>query len=159
MGSLASHWTGRFTRVAHDAQSFIAVENLSALHRGFEPKFILAQVLYAGIVLLFGLLLGGPGFVFFAGGLIVAVAYGLAMNVQGFLSVRALGHRNAATGTLTLSTAYAFRHMAYRLAAGALACLLIGLALAHLALLGGTLFLASTAGGYLRKARNERVQR
>jgi hypothetical protein len=65
---LASHWTGRFTRVAHDAQSFIAVENLSALHRGFEPKFILAQVLYAGIAFLFGLLLGGPGFVFFAGG-------------------------------------------------------------------------------------------
>jgi hypothetical protein len=151
---LANHWIARSTRIANDAQNFIAVEDWSALRRGFEPKYIVAKVLFAGIVFLFALLLGGSAFVFFAGGLIVAIAYGLALNVQGLLSARAMARPNAANGALTFSTASAFRHMAHRVGGGAFACFLLGLTLAHLALLGGALFLASTARGYLRRARN-----
>jgi hypothetical protein len=155
---LANHWTARSTRAANDAQTFIAVEDWSALRRGYEPKYIVAQVLFAGIVFLFAWLLGRSAFAFFAGGLIVAMAYGLALNVQGLLSARALARANAASGVLTFSTPSAFRHMAHRVTGGALGCLLMGLALAHLALLGGALFLASTAGGYFRRARNARAQ-
>ena len=155
---IANHWIARSTRVANDAQHFIAVEDWSALRRGFEPKYIVVQVLFAAIVFLFALLVGGPAFVFFAGGLIVAMTYGLALNVQGLLSARAMAHPDAATGALTFSTASAFRHMAHRAGGGALACFLIGVAMAHLALLGGALFLASTARGYLRRARNARAQ-
>jgi hypothetical protein len=43
--------------------------------------------------------------------------------------------------------------MAHRAGGAAVASLLIGLVLAHLSLLGGALFLASTVNGYLRKAR------
>jgi len=155
---LANHWIARFTRVANDAQNFIAVDDWSALRRGFKPKYIAAQVFFACIVFLVALLLGGSAFVFFAGGLIVAIAYGLALNAQGLLSARAMASPNAANGALVFSMASAFRHMAHRVAGGAFAYFLIGLALAHLALLGGALFLASTAGGYLRRARSARAE-
>ena len=155
---LANHWIARSTRVANDAQGFIAVQDWSALRRGFEPKYMVGQVLFACIVFLFALLLSGPAFVFFAGGLTVATAYGLALNVQGLLSARALGRSDAATGTLTFSTASAFRHMAHRLCGGSLACFLAGWALAHLALLAGALFPGSASSAYWRRARNARAQ-
>lgn len=156
---LANHRIARSARVANDAQGFLGVEDWSAVRRGFEPKYILTQILFAGIVFLFALLLDGSAFVFFAGGLIAAMACGLALNVQGLLSARALAHPNAAKGALTFATASAFQHMAHRVSGAAIACLFLGLILAHLAPLGGALFLALTASGYLRRARNARERR
>jgi hypothetical protein len=149
----ANRWIARSTRAANDAQHAVAVEDWNALRRGFEPKYVVAQIMVAGIVFLLALLLGGPAFVFLAGGLIVALAFGLGLNLQGLLSARALARPNAVIGSVTFTTASAFRHMAHRAGGAALVCLLTGLVLAHLALLGGALFLASTASGYLRKAR------
>jgi hypothetical protein len=148
-----NRWVARSTRAANDAQHAVTVEDWSALRRGFEPKYVVAQILVAGIVFLVALLLGGSAFVFFAGGLIVALAFGLGLNLQGLLSARAMGRPNAVIGSVTFTTASAFRHMAHRAGGAALACLLTGLVLANLALLGGALFLASTASGHLRKAR------
>jgi hypothetical protein len=155
---LANYLIARSTRVANDAQHLIAVEDWTRLRRGFEPKSIGARVLVSGLVFVFSWLLGESAFVFFAGGLIVATAYGLGLNTQGLLSARAMAHPDTATGTLTFSTAAAFRHMAHRAVGGALACGVTGLALAHLALLGGALFLASTAASYSRRARNARAR-
>jgi hypothetical protein len=153
---LANYRIAKSTRVANDAQHFIAVEDWSRLRRGFEPKNIVARVLVTGVVFVFSWLIGESAFVFFAGGLIVATAYGLGLNTQGLLSARAMADSDTATGTLTFSTAAAFRHMGHRAAGGALACGVTGVALAHLALLGGALFLASTAASYSRRARNAR---
>ena len=150
---VANRWVARSARAANDAQHAVTVEDWSALRRGFEPKYIVFQILVAGIVFLVAILLGRSAFVFFAGGLIVALAFGLGLNVQGFLSARAMARPNEVNGTLIFPTASAFRHMAHRAGGASLACLLTGLVLAHLALLGGALFLASTASGYLRKAR------
>jgi len=155
---VANHRVIRSLRAANDAQRSIAAENWSVLRRGSEPKHIVIQIIFAGFVFLFGLILGGGAYVFFVGGLIVAIAYMLALNLQGLLSARALAQPNAATGTLTFSTASAFRHMAHRAAGGAFASFVVGLLLAHLALLGGAFFLASTAAGCLRRARNVRAQ-
>jgi hypothetical protein len=151
---LLNHWIARSTRVANDSQAFIAVEDWSALRRGFRLRSIVVRLLFTAVVFLFAMLLGGSAFVFFAGGLIVSMIFGIALNLQGLFSARALGRPNAASGKLTFTTASAFRHMAHRVGAGAFACLLMGLALAHLALLGGALFLAVIAGGYLQRARN-----
>jgi len=149
---VASRWIAQSLRAANDAQHAVTVEDWSALRRGHEPKYLVVQIVGAGIVFLVALPLGAPAFVFFAGGMIVALAFGLGLNVQGLLTARALAHPNAVDGSVTFSTASGFRHTAHRAGGAALACLLIGLVLAHLALLGGALFLASTAGGYLRKA-------
>ena len=102
---------------------------------------------------LLALMLGRAAFVFFAGGMIVASACGVGLSAQGLLTARALARPDAVNGAVTFSTASAFRHMAHRAAGAAVPCLLMGLVLAHLALLGGAFFLASTASGYLRKAR------
>jgi hypothetical protein len=151
---VASRWIAQSLRAANDAQHAVTVEDWSALRRGFEPKYVVAQILVAAIVFLVALLLGGPAFVFFAGGMIVASAFGLGLTAQGLLTARAMARPNAVSGSVTFSKASAFRHMAHRAGGAALACLLTGLVLAHLALLGGAFFLASTASGYLRKARS-----
>lgn len=84
---------------------------------------------------------------FLAGGLLVFVAYHFDLNLQGLLSARGLARPNAATGALTFSMAAAFRQNAHRTPGGVVASLLKGLVLAHLALLGGALFLAASAVG------------
>ena len=150
---IASRWMAQSLRAANDAQHAVTVEDWSALRRSLEPKYLVAQILVAGIVFLLALQLGRPAFAFLAGGIIVASAFGLGLTAQGLLTARALASPNAVNGSVTFSTASAFRHMAHRAAGAALACLLAGLVLAHLALLGGALFLASTASGNLRKAR------
>lgn len=151
---IANRWIVGSLRAANDAQHVVGVEDWSALRRGFEPKYLVAKILVAGILFALALRVGRPAFVLVAGGLIVALAFGLGLNVQGLLSARAMARPNAVNGALTFPTASAFRHMAHRAGGSALACLLLGLGLAHLALLGGALLLASAAAGYLRKAQN-----
>ena len=155
---LANHCVARATRVANDAQNSLTVEDWGPLRRGFQPRYVAAQVLIAGVVFLLAAQLGGSGYVFLAGGFIVAIVYALALNLQGLLSARALARPNATTGALTFSTASAFRHMAHRLVGGACASLIAGLVVAHLALLGGAFFLASMAIGYRRRAESVRAQ-
>ena len=156
---LANHWIARFVRAANDSQSFIAVEDWTAVRRGLQPKHVLLQILFACLVFLFGLSLGGSAFVFFVGGLIITIVNVFALNVQGLLTARAMANRSAATGALTFSVPLAFRQMAHRLTGGAVACVVAGLALAHLALLGGAFLLASAAIGCQRRARNIPAQR
>jgi len=153
----SNHWIARSAREANQSQKLVAVEDWSFLRRSSEPEYILAQFLFAGMVFSFGVFLGGPAFVFFAGGLLVAIACTLSLNVQALLSARSMADPDAAIGTLTLSNAFAFRQAAYRAGGGAIACILMGMAIAHLALLGGGLLLAATARGYLRRARNARA--
>jgi hypothetical protein len=150
---IASRWVAQSLRVANDAQRAVNVEDWSALRRSLEPKYVVAQVLVVGIVFLLALMLGRAAFVFLAGGMIVASAFGLGLSAQGLFTARALARPNTTNGSVTFSTASAFRHMAHRAGGAAVASLLIGLVLAHLSLLGGALFLASTVNGYLRKAR------
>ncbi|MEO8565059.1 MAG: hypothetical protein ABI541_01645 [Betaproteobacteria bacterium] len=150
---IASRWIAQSLRAANGAQHAVTVEDWSALRRSLEPKYAVAQILVAGIVFLLALMLGRPAFVFFAGGMIVASACGLGLSAQGLFTARAMARPNAVNGSVTFSTASAFRHMAHRAGGAAVVCLLIGLVLAHVALLGGALFLASTGNGYLRKAR------
>jgi len=156
---LANRWIARSLRAANDSQPFIAVEDWNAVRRGAEPKHVLIQILFACLVFLFGLSLGGSAFVFFVGGLIITIVNVFALNVQGLLTARAMADRSAATGALTFSVPLAFRQMAHRLTGGAVACVVAGLALAHLALLGGAFLLASAAIGCQRRARNVPAQR
>ena len=151
---LVNRWIARSLRAANDSQPFIAVEDWNAVRRGLELKHILLQILFACLVFLFGLSLGDSAFVFFVGGLIITTVNVFALNVQGLLTARAMADRSAASGALTFSVPLAFRQMAHRLIGGAIGCVLAGLALAHLALLGGAFLLASAAIGCRRRARH-----
>lgn len=149
----ANHSIARLTRAANDSQRALGVEDWSAVRRGLEPKYVAVQIAYAGIVFVLALLMGGPAYVFFAGGFIVATICSLALNVQGLMSARALADRGATKGSLTFSTASALRHMAQRAGGAALGSFLLGLAVGHLALLGGAFYLAAAAAGFVRKAK------
>jgi len=155
---LANHQIARSARIATDAQQFIAVEDWRVLRRGLEPKYVAIQILLALALFRLAFLLGQPAFVFLAGGLLVAMTCAIALNIQALLSSRTLGSPNAAKGALTLSTASACRQMASRAGGVAIGCCLMGLALAHLALLGGALVIALTTIGYLRRARRASAQ-
>jgi hypothetical protein len=155
---LANYYVVRSVRLANEAQHFVAVEDWTPFRRVSQPKYLLVQIVFVGIVFLLGLDQGGAAYVFLAGGVLVFLACHLGLNLQGLLSARGLARPAAATGALTYSTAAAFRHMADRILGAAATTLVAGLALGHLALLGGALFLASGAVGSWRRARNVRVQ-
>jgi hypothetical protein len=150
---IANHWVARIARAANDAQKLVAVEDWSVVRRGFEPKYMLAQILLAGGLFMVGFFLGRLAFTFFAGGLIVARVCAFSLNVQSVFFARSMSDPGAGTGALALSTPLALKQVSQRLGGSALACLLLGLALAHLALLGGALLLSSTAVGYSRRAQ------
>ncbi len=154
----ANHWIAGRARVANDAQTFIEVEDWAALRRGFSPLYAAARVLYAACVFAISLGLGNAAFAFLFGGLVVATANALALNAQGLLNARVMARADAATGRLRFSTASAIRHNANRVTGAAIACLVIGLVLAQLALLGGAFFLAAMAIGHLRRANRTRAQ-
>jgi hypothetical protein len=156
---VANHWVARIARAANDAQKLVVVEDWSAVRRGFEPKYMLVQILVASSVFMFGFFLGRLAFTFLAGGLIVARMCALSLNVQSVFLARSMADPGAGKGAVILSTPLALRQVSQRLGGSALSCLLAGLALAHLALLGGALLLASHAAAYSRRAqRHARAQ-
>lgn len=106
-----NHWLVRLTRAANDAQHFISLQDWSALRRSQEPRYVVGQVLVAGFLFLSAPLLGPTAFVFFAGGLIVALACTIALNVQGLWAARALAEPDAATGALSLRLALLSCHL------------------------------------------------
>lgn len=150
---IASHLTARGARVASEAQTVVAIEGRKALSRGFQARYVVAQIVFAASLMLATFFLSEPAFVFFAGGLIVSVAFNFGLNIQSFLSAVAMTRENAVAGQLKLSIAFSFRQSAQRLLGSAVICLLLAFVLCQLALLGGAFLLGSTSAGYFRRAR------
>jgi len=151
---VANHLLARAARAMTADQIVVVVQNRGDLERGFRPHFVLAQALFGALIFAFTLSAGvHPVYVFLGGGLIVSLTCALGLNVQSFLSARAMRQPGAVTGSLNLSVAYAIRQQVHRLGASALMCAVLGAVIAHLSLLGGALVLASTAVGYRRKIK------
>jgi hypothetical protein len=149
---LANRLVAQALLMANDRQTSYALENRHTFKRGSDPLWTLAQVLFAGVVFTVSLYAGGALFVFLGAGLDVSVICILGLNVQALLSTLAMARPGASEGSVKLSTGYAYRQMASRLYGAALMCALMGLLVAHLALLGGALLAAAAATGYLRRA-------
>jgi hypothetical protein len=147
------HVIARSARSAMRQQESIVSEESEQLNRGFEPKYIAGQVVFGLVVFSFAHYVGGAFGQFFSGGLIVAGIFGLGANVDGLLLARALNRTGVVRGSIEMSVPYSFFSIAYRMLGGAVMCLVLGLVLANLALLGGVLFLGSTGIGYLRKGQ------
>jgi len=150
---VANHVVGKAVRTTNARHSWYAVEGSEALSRALRPPWMLLQMLFAASIFAFCLYAGGAMFVFLAAGLDVSLICVLGMNVDGLLSSRAMQTAGAVDGTAKFSADYMYRRLASRLAGAALTCGLLGLLLAHLALLGGALLCASMASGYWRRAR------
>jgi hypothetical protein len=150
---VANHLVARRVRLWTDAQTLVVAEGKQQLRRAFQPRYFVLQIVFASGVFLAGFCIGSFAFPFFAGGLLVSVIYTLGLNIQGALAARSMLRGRGVEGALKFSTAFAYRQMAQRMTGGAIVCLLLGLVLPHLALLGGALLLGSTSAGYLRRAR------
>ena len=74
--------TARLTRAANDSQRSLAVDDWSAVRRSFEPKYVAVQIIFAGIVFLLAMQMGGPAYVFLAGGFIVAMGSSQTVPVK-----------------------------------------------------------------------------
>ena len=145
-------------RAANDAQSIVIMEGQEQLRRGSRPLFVMLQLLFAAAVFFVAYMLGGVAWPFFAGGQLVSISFTLGLNLQALLWGRALARDGRARGSLTMSTEALYMQMAQRMFGAAVTSAALGVLLAHAAPLGGALLLGSTAGGFLRRARQERAR-
>jgi Na+/pantothenate symporter len=134
-------------------QSYILNGDTNELGQKQNWKLTVFQLLFSSAIITVAAFMGGAGFVFFAGGWIVITAVSIPLNLRNLLFLRELSRPDAATGSVSLSSRLAVQDAAFKLLGMASFCLLLGLVLAHLALLGGALFMSATAIGYLRKPK------
>ena len=95
---------------------------------------------------------GAPIFVLLVGGLLVSLLFSVVHNARTILYYRMLAGSGAAQGNLSLSNSSLIHNRAHVCLEAAFFCLLVGLLLPHLALLGGALIMGSTGIGCLRRA-------
>jgi hypothetical protein len=148
----ASHLLFLRTRTLVRGQTIVKTGNPQIVARGARPGIVLARLVFGGAVFSCAYFLEGPFAVFLAGGWTLASCASLASNIQGMLYIRALTRPGAAEGTLSLSNPLVIREVAFYFFGLAVFCLIAGLLTAHLALLGGAVYIAASGFGYLRKA-------
>jgi hypothetical protein len=115
--------------------------------RLFALRLVVGLVVFGAAALA-----GREGSVFVAGGWCIAGAVALSSNVRSLLFFRALSGANSASGRIDYTVRLALINQVGELFAAALLCLLLGLLLPHLALLGAAFVLGATALGFLRKS-------
>lgn len=146
-----SHVLIRQGRVLSQAQAFVVDKVAPGLIREPSARLMAGQVLFAAAVFGLSSWIGGAAFVLLAGGWVVTATAAVAINLRSVLFLRAISRPGAAEGSVTFSSPLSVRNRAFHLFGAAALCFLLGVLLAHLALLGGALFLSATAVGYLRK--------
>jgi len=136
------------------SQTHVLLEDPDRLAHMQRPSVVLTQLgVFTGLLVL-TYWLGETLFAFVGGGLVVALATTLGMNLHSLAFAKRLARGKGATGALTLSTAFVFDDIGHRALGGALMLLVAGVVLANGALLGGAVFLGSTGYDFLRRARN-----
>lgn len=145
----------RKANALRNKQTLITTGHTGELVREQNWKLSIVQVLFTSAIFASATLIGGAFFVFFAGGWIVITAASIPVNLSAILFRHALTQPDAGTGSVILSNRLAVKDAAFKLLGLAVFCLLLGLVMAHLALLGGAFFLFVTASGYLRKVKKK----
>jgi hypothetical protein len=87
------------------------------------------------------------------GGYLVVLAAGCALNVTGWLTVRALINPTAAEGRIRYSATYRYRSSGAQTLGLALFSGVVGFLFGSLAFAAGSVFLLATAVGYFRRER------
>jgi len=87
------------------------------------------------------------------GGYLVALLAGCALNVTGWLTVRALVNPVAAEGRIRYAPMYRYRTSSAQTLGMALFSGVVGILFGSRAFAAGSLFLLATAAGYFRRAR------
>lgn len=150
---LASYVLYRRALAMFRAQAYIVGDNITDAEKRWGWVIPAGQLAYSAAIFLFALYAGGMLFTLLSGGLLVSLLLSATHNLRSILYYRSLALPGAARGTLWMSSALLIRHRAHLQLGAALFCLVAGLLLPHLALLGGALIVGSAGLGYLRRAR------
>lgn len=150
---ISAHVLFKKARLLSRGQNFINIGISSGLVKEQTPKLMIVQVMFSVAVFAYASFFGGGVFTFFVGGWIVMSALSVAINLRSLFFSKAIAKPDAAKGSVTLSEYLIVKDAAYQLFGGAVFCLILGVFTAHLALMGGALFLTATGFGYLRKVR------
>ena|ERR1051326_1398637 len=157
--AVAQFLAWRSARLAESSpQMFILVGGPAVPIKKQSWILMCVQLALSAAIFVFGYILGPHGFAFFAGGWVVATAASIPLTLRKVLFHRALLLPGAAAGSVTLSSGLAVKSAAFELLGLAAFVTVLGVCLAHLALLGGALFIGATACGYLRKATASEVR-
>jgi hypothetical protein len=151
----SAHILARMCRALSRTQQFVVTGGPPGLVKEQSLKIMLVQIILSAAVFASASFIGGPFFVFFAGGWLVTTAVSIPLTLRKIFYLRALSQPGAAEGSVTLSSQLAVKDAAFQLFGIAAFCLLLGIVFAHLALLGGALYISATAFGYFRKAKGK----
>jgi len=133
-------------------QSIIAVADAAVLARASSPKIIVLQIVASLFVFVYSNYFGAYCIPILEGGWLLVNGAAFAGSLQSYLYLRAITRQGGVTGSVTISAALAFRERAFYFFGMAFFCLVGGLLLAHLALLGGGILMVSNGLGFLRRA-------
>ncbi len=158
---LVSHGLLRWQRALNKShpQTFITTEDSPGLVREQSTGLIVCQVLLTAGIFVLAEFLGPIAIAFLAGGWVVTTAVSIPITLRRILFQRGLLTAGAASGSVTLSCDFALESLAFELFGAAVFVLILGICLAHLALLGGAFFIGATAFGYIRKTRHPNGRR
>jgi hypothetical protein len=148
---LVSHDLNRRASRMFRSHSHVVGDNGSEAEKRWGWVLPGGQLIYRAAIFAVALYAGGPIFVLLVGGLLVSLLFSVVHNARTILHYRMLAASGAAQGNLSLSNS-SLIHNAHVCLEAAFFCLLVGLFLPHLALLGGALILGSTGIGCLRSA-------
>jgi hypothetical protein len=135
------------------AQTYLVADYVTAEEKRWGWVLPLTQLAYGAAVFLFALYAGGALFTLLVGGLFLSMLFSAAHNLRSVLYYRSFAIPGAADGQVSAPAITLMRHRVHVYVQGCLFCLFAGLFLAHLALLGGALFLGLSALGYRRRLR------
>jgi hypothetical protein len=136
-------------------QNFVVFESPAGMNKEPSLRLIVVQIILAAAIFALSAMGGAAVFSFCAGGWIVMTTASVGLMIRSSLYLRALSQAGAAAGAIKLSNYLANSDKAYQIFGTATFCLMLGLLLANLALLGGALFSFATAIGYLRRAKGK----
>ena len=142
--------------VASHPQSFISYGGPPVPIKEQSFRLMCIQIGLTVVIFFLASIIGGPVFVFLAGGWTVTTAVSIPLTLRRVLFHRALVSPGAASGSVTLSNQLAVEGVAFEILAIGAWVAILGIFLAHLALLGGGVFICATGLGYLRKVNATR---
>jgi hypothetical protein len=151
---VASHASQRAALAATAAQDLVRRGTPGADPRP-ELRLEALRLMSASALIGASLALGPRAFAFFAGGYVLVLCYTLSANLRTVRYMRALAVAGAGEGSIAFPTATVWRARSSEALGAGLFCLLAGLLLAQLALLGAALLLLAMTSGHARRARRE----
>ena len=133
-------------------QPHVVAGGLDTLMAMDRPGVVWPQFAMLTAVLALSWFLGETVYALIAGGMLLAMAMTLGLNLHSLAFAQRLA-RGGAAGTITLSARFILEDLARRASTGALVFAVAAAVLAHVALLGGALFLMLASVDLSRRAR------